>query len=189
MRDEIRKSLYDKAEKTLEFLGNKKNLDQIFDLAHSVHRCLDGGNKVLVCGNGGSAADAAHFAAEFTGRFKQGRRALPVMPITEPAYLTAIGNDFGIEELFSRQVEAFGQPGDLLICLSTSGMSINVNRAARVAFKQGMDVIALSGRGGGFLAEEVPLTLVCDGDDSATIQEIQMSVLHTLVEVVEKRFV
>lgn len=186
----IKSSMLRKALDYTFFLNKQENCAKIKNMADILIHCLNGGNKVLVCGNGGSAADGAHFAAELTGRFRQDRKSYPAIAFTDPAYLTAVANDYGYAEVFGRQVEAFGKPGDVLVCLSTSGMSMSVTKAAMVAQGLNVDVIALTGNayGGGGLAQEVPpaLTIIVDSQDTASIQEIHMSILHTLVEVIEK---
>ncbi len=143
--------------------------------------------KALVCGNGGSMADAMHFAEECSGRFLRERRPYPALALSDPAHLSCVANDYGYDAVFARQVEALGQPGDLLILLTTSGNSPNLLRAAESAQKQGVVTLGLLGRGGG------PLRALCDhailvpGERSDRIQEVQMLILHALVEAVELR--
>ncbi len=148
---------------------------------------LRAGHKVLVCGNGGSAADAQHFACELVGRFKlPGRAALPVLALTaDTAVLTCVGNDFSFDEVFSRQVEAFAWSGDLLLAISTSGRSPNVLRALRAARGAGAATVALTGGDGGPLAAEADLAIVAPADDTARIQECHITAIHAICELVE----
>ena len=146
---------------------------------------FEGGNKVLICGNGGSLADAVHFAEELTGRFRADRRALPAIAIAEPGHLTCVANDYGFEQVFSRGVEAFGAAGDVLIVLSTSGNSANIVRAVGAAKAKGMGTVALLGKDGGHVASTCDLEIIAPGNTSDRIQELHMLVLHILVERVE----
>lgn len=146
---------------------------------------LRSGSKVLACGNGGSLCDAAHFAEEFTGRFRNDRRPLPVLALTDPAHMSCVANDFGFEHVFSRMVEAFAQPGDLLVVLSTSGNSPNLLRAADSAKSSRARVLGFLGRGGGALLERCDVAVVAPGETSDRIQEIHMLALHALIEGVE----
>jgi D-inositol-3-phosphate glycosyltransferase len=160
----------------------------ILTAAEMIAECFDTGGKLLVCGNGGSAADAQHFAAEFVGRFKrEGRAALPVLALNaETAFLTAWSNDYGYEQVFARQVEAFGRAGDLLVGISTSGRSRNLLAAFDRARQQGVRTLAVLGRDGGALRESADLALVVPADETQHIQEAQMVVLHLLCELVEE---
>ena len=161
----------------------------IQDAAERLYDCFARGGKVLACGNGGSAADAQHFVGEFVGRFKlDGRMALPALAITADAsVLTAWANDVGFDDVFARQVEAFGRPGDVLVAISTSGTSPNVTAALRAARARGLDTIALLGRGGGDARALADVPILIPSTDTARIQEVQMLVLHLLCELVETR--
>ena len=151
---------------------------------------LDGGHKVLLFGNGGSAADSQHIAAELVGRFRPKRRALPAIALTtDTSNLTALGNDFGYDTIFERQVEALGLPGDVAVGISTSGNSPNVLAAVRLARKMGLKTIALTGRGGGPLAGLVDLAIVIPSDSTQRIQEAHITVGHILCELIEQHFV
>lgn len=152
-------------------------------------RALRRGNKLLICGNGGSAADAQHFAAELTGRFEQDRQGLPCIALTtDTSALTSIANDYGYEQIFSRQVTALARAGDLLLALSTSGNSPNVLKAVEAAHAQGVEVIALTGRGGGKIAASLrasDIELRVAGDSTARIQETHILFLHCLCDAVD----
>lgn len=143
------------------------------------------GHKVLICGNGGSACDAMHFAEELTGRFRNDRPPLPAISCSDVGHITCTANDFGFESVFSRWVEALGQKGDVLILLSTSGNSPNILNAAKAAEVRGVTTVALLGQEGGKLRGGCDHELVVPGATSDRIQELHMLILHTLVECVE----
>lgn len=160
-------------------------LQQADDLAERLRR----GCKILVCGNGGSAADAQHFAAELTGRYVKERRPLAGIALTtDTSALTAIGNDYGYEQVFSRQVEALGRPGDVLVGISTSGNSPNVLRAVASAKGLGMHTIGILGRDGGTLKEAVHDALIVPSRITARIQEIHEMVFHFWCEAIDEHF-
>lgn len=148
---------------------------------------LGGGNKLLVMGNGGSAADAQHFAAEIVGRFKLERRALPAVALTtDSSILTAVGNDYGFQCIFSRQVEALAQAGDVVVGISTSGNSPNVKLALEAAAANGCRTVALLGRDGGTIREIAELSLVVPSFDTPRIQEGHGTIIHIVCDLVEK---
>ncbi len=152
---------------------------------------LKAGGKILACGNGGSAADAQHFAAELVNRFEINRRGLPAIALTHDAsVITSIANDMSFDDVFARQVEALGRPGDMLLAISTSGGSPNVLRAAAAAGRLGMTVVALTGRDGGTLAAlpEVTLTLNIAHDSTPRIQEMHITCLHILCSLIDREF-
>ena len=159
--------------------------------ANAITACFARGGKVMVCGNGGSAADAQHFAAEFVGRFNHpGRKALPVLALNaDTAFLTAWANDVEYDQIFARQVEAFGHPGDLLIGISTSGRSKNLVEAFKAARSLGMGTIALLGGDGGALLPLTHISIVVPSANTQRIQEMHIMILHLLCELVEERFV
>lgn len=147
---------------------------------------LAAGGKLLLIGNGGSAADCQHLAAEFTGRFRQERRALPALALTtDTSALSCIGNDYGFEQVFSRQVEALARPGDCLLAISTSGRSPNVLRALLKARELGVSRLGLSGRDGGDMAPLCDLCIVVPHHDTARIQEAHIFIGHSWCEMVE----
>lgn len=148
-------------------------------------RAFASGNKVLICGNGGSLCDAIHFAEELTGRFRADRRPLPALALADPGHITCTANDYGFEHIFSRGVEAFGAAGDVLIVLSTSGNSPNILRAVDAAKNKGLTTIALLGKSGGELKGRCDLELIVPGATSDRIQELHMLILHTVVEGIE----
>ena len=149
----------------------------------AMHGCLRAGGKILACGNGGSAADAQHLAAELVGRFREERQALAVIALTaDTALLTALGNDYGYQRVFARQVEALAQRGDVLLAFSTSGNSANVVEAAHTARRLGCTVIGFTGAGGGELARHADVLLKAPSSTVARIQEIHTLCIHVLCE-------
>ncbi len=158
----------------------------IAEAARVTAEALANGNKVLVMGNGGSAADAQHLAAELVGRFLRERRALPAIALTtDTSILTAVGNDYGFDQVFSRQVEALAQPGDVVIGISTSGNSANVLAALVSARAAGCRTIGLLGRDGGSIAGQVDLSLVIPTQETPHIQEAHVTIIHVLCDLVE----
>lgn len=163
--------------------------EPLFSAAEKISACLKGGGKVLACGNGGSAADAQHFAGELVNRFEMNRPGLAAIALTHDAsVITSIANDLSFEEVFSRQVEALGRPGDLLLALSTSGTSPNVLAAADAAAKTGMQTIALTGRDGGRLGshDNVCVHIHIPHDSTPRIQEMHITCLHLICTLVDE---
>lgn len=161
--------------------------ERMLEAAQRCSTALAAGNKVLLCGNGGSAADAQHIAAELIGRFIDDRRSLPAVALTtDTSALTAIANDYGYEQVFSRQIEGLAVPGDVLIAISTSGNSANVNRAAVSARERQCEVIGLSGKSGGALAALCDTALVVPSDITARIQESHILIGHILCDLIEQ---
>lgn len=169
------------------FANTPGNVSGMESAIEEIADCFEGGWKVLACGNGGSACDAMHFAEEFTGKFRKPRRALPVIPLTDAAFLTCVGNDFGFEDVFARGVEAYGKPGDVLVAISTSGNSENVIRAVTAAKRAGVRVVTLLGKDGGKLLGMGDFSILVPSESSERIQEVHMLVLHMIVEGVERR--
>jgi D-sedoheptulose 7-phosphate isomerase len=158
----------------------------IADAAALVAAALTGGSKVLLFGNGGSASDAQHIAAEWVGRFVANRRALPAIALTaNSSELTSIGNDFGFEHVFARGIEAHGVRGDVAIALSTSGNSPNVLAAVATARARGLRTIGLTGKSGGALASQVDLVVRVPSDETPRIQEAHIAICHAICEVVD----
>jgi phosphoheptose isomerase len=181
----------DAANETIRLMRNvsedESTLAKIEEISDWIARTFEDGGKVLICGNGGSGCDAAHFAEEFTGRFKKDRRALPVIALMDPAHITCVANDFGYHAIFSRSVEAFGKKGDVLIGLSTSGNSSNVKKAIVAANDLAMTTIALLGRDGGETKGLSQYEIIVPGLFSDRIQEVHMFVLDMVTELVERR--
>lgn len=152
-------------------------------------KCLQNGNKLLVMGNGGSAADAQHLAAELVGRFVTERRALPAIALTtDSSILTAVGNDYGFDEIFQRQIQALAQPGDLVLGISTSGNSVNVQKGLEAAKQSGCISIGLLGSGGGKIAPLVDHNLTVPSKITSHVQEAHVVMIHLLCLMVDKAF-
>ena len=159
----------------------------IADIAEAVAGALRSGGTLVLCGNGGSAAQCQHVAAELTGRFKLERRGLRAIALTtDTSALTALANDYGFENVFARQVEALGRPGDVLMGLSTSGGSENVVKAFEKAEEIGVTTVALVGPKGGVLADAADLCLAAPGDTTANVQECHIAALHVVCDIVER---
>lgn len=157
-------------------------------IADRFEAALRGGGTLFFAGNGGSAADAQHIAAEYIVRFQHSRHPLRALALTtDTSLLTAAANDMGFDEVFARQVEAHARPGDVLVLHSTSGESPNVVRAAQAAKARGVTVVALLGKGGGAVRELADVALVVPSDDTARIQEIHLALEHVICELVEER--
>jgi D-sedoheptulose 7-phosphate isomerase len=181
---EILRSAILAAKETLQSLAQLET--QIAKAADTIASCLTSGNKLLVCGNGGSAADAADFCTELACRFDQDRRPYPALNLSQGgSLLTATGNDYGFEEIFARQVRAFGKSGDVLVAISTSGKSKNVRRALEQAKQSQLKTIALLGRNGGSSAGIADVDLVVPGNSTARIQEAHKFILHVICETLE----
>ena len=155
-------------------------------IAEELAEAFTNGNKVLICGNGGSNCDALHFAEEFTGRFRKERRALPAIAISDSSHITCVGNDYGFDYIFSKGVEAYGKEGDMFIGISTSGNSGNVIKAVEKAKELGMKTVALLGKDGGKLKGMCDHEFIIPGETSDRIQEIHMMILHIIIEGVER---
>ncbi len=161
--------------------------EEIARAAQLIIDSMRDGGKLALCGNGGSAADAQHIAAEMVGRFQMERRPLPAIALTtDTSVLTGIGNDYGFSDVFSKQVEALLVAGDVLIALTTSGNSANCLEAVKAAREQGVTTIALTGAGGGEIARQVDLALIVPHEQTARIQEIHITIGHALCELVEE---
>ncbi len=167
------------------FRSDPKVLETMSQIVDAITECFKTDHNVLACGNGGSMADAMHFAEEFSGRFRLDRRPYGAIALSDPAHMSCVANDFGFDHVFSRQVEGLGKAEDLLVLLTTSGNSKNLVLAAQAAKSRKMKVIGLVGRGGGALASECDIVLEAPGEGSDRIQEIHMVALHIIIEAVE----
>src|SRR6266852_6831664 len=174
------------ASKTLQSIVDLES--QVTKAADLIADCLTNGKKVLACGNGGSAADAADFCTELACRFVEDRRPYPAMNLSQGGSLiTATGNDYGFEEIFARQVRAFGNSGDILIAISTSGKSKNIRRAIEEAGSRKLKTIALLGRDGGSVTGIADVDLIVKSDSTARIQEAHKFIFHVICEICEAR--
>ena len=187
LEQRIQQHFFDSAD--LKYAAAEILAKPIADAVGTLLGCITAGGKVLTCGNGGSAGDAQHFAAEFVGRFERERPGLAAISLsTDTSIITAIGNDYDFASIFSKQVQALGAPGDVLLAISTSGNSANVLKAVEAARAKEMTVIALTGNKGGRLAELLLDTdvLICvPHERTARIQEVHLLVLHCLCDAVD----
>jgi D-sedoheptulose 7-phosphate isomerase len=169
------------------FLAEPANLAAIARAAELIAASLQAGGKVLTCGNGGSLCDAQHFAEELSGRYRQNRRALAAIALTEASHMTCVANDFGFDFVFSRFVEALGRPGDVLLAISTSGNSPNILNAAQAAREAGLRVVSLTGKDGGQLAalSDVEIRVPHFGY-ADRIQEVHIKAIHIMILLIEK---
>jgi D-sedoheptulose 7-phosphate isomerase len=186
--EDLIKAELSSAAAVLEIFRNEPAvISSISEAAALFSDALRNGNKAISCGNGGSMCDAMHFAEELTGRYRENRRGLAAISISDPSHMTCVGNDFGFDAVFSRYIEAVGRAGDVLLAISTSGNSLNILAAAEQARAQGIKVVALTGKGGGKLKglADVVVNVAHDGY-ADRIQEIHIKVIHILILLIEK---
>jgi len=188
-KEQIIRKHFDEAASVLQtFMAQAENLKKIENAGDLLVGAFKKGNKVISCGNGGSMCDAMHFAEELSGKYRNDRPSLPAISISDPSYITCTGNDYGFDFIFSRFVEGFGNDGDVLLAISTSGNSGNVIKAAEAAKKKGMKVIALTGKDGGKLAALCDLEIRAPHANFADrIQEIHIKIIHTLIDYTEQQ--
>lgn len=187
MQETIRKIFNDSIEVKRQAL--ERNSKQLEDAARMIVRSLQKGGKVVLFGNGGSAADSQHIAAEFIGRFQKERKSLAAIALsTDTSIITALGNDYSFDIIFSRQIEGLGQTQDVAIGLSTSGNSKNVIEALKAAKKIGMATISLTGNDGGQIAKLTDISIVVPAKNTARVQESHICMAHIICELVEENF-
>ena len=169
------------------FLSNADSLIKIEQAATMMVSAVKAGGKIISCGNGGSHCDAMHFAEELTGKFREPRKAIPALCISDASHITCVGNDYGFDFIFSRYLEALGNKGDVLLAISTSGNSKNVIQAAATAKEKGMKIVALTGKDGGKLGPlaDVEIRVPYNGF-ADRIQEVHIKVIHILILLIEK---
>lgn len=183
----VTKAAFLDAQRVLDtFIQSDANLELVTRLAEKTASTIRSGNKIISCGNGGSMCDAMHFAEELTGRFRNDRASLPAIAISDPSHITCTGNDYGFDSIFSRYVEGLGNPGDMLLGISTSGNSDNIIKAVQAAKEKGMFTVGLLGKDGGNLKDLVDLAIIIPGRTSDRIQELHIKIIHVTIEVVEK---
>ncbi|KYG81505.1 phosphoheptose isomerase [Roseivirga ehrenbergii] len=183
----IKQELQEAAKVLENFLDNEQNIEAIEKAAQAFVDTINNDGKIFSCGNGGSHCDAMHFAEELTGRYRENRRALPAIAISDPSHISCVSNDFGYESIFSRYIEGLGREGDAVLAISTSGNSKNILRAATVAKQRKMKVIALTGKNGGELAELADVEIrVPHMGYADRVQEIHIKVIHILIQLIEK---
>ncbi len=177
---------FEEAMKVLKEFSVEENFTKITKAGSLIVEALHNGGKVMSCGNGGSMSDAMHFAEELTGRYRNDRKAIPALAISDPSYMSCVSNDYGYDFVFSRFLEAFGNSNDVLVAISTSGNSVNVLNAITVARSKGMKIIGLTGKDGGKMAG------LCDEEIRAPYskfadraQEIHIKVIHSLIDYIE----
>ena len=183
----------ERVKKSLKISGDLKHQvaetlsGEILKAAHTIRGCLSNGGKLLLMGNGGSAADSQHIAAELIGRFKKERKPIPALALTvDSSSLTALGNDYGFDTIFSRQVEALATPKDAVVGISTSGNSKNVILALNLARKIGSKTIGFMGNDGGNMKDCVDIGIIVPSNDTARIQEVHITVGHIICEIIER---
>ncbi|MCZ6899241.1 MAG: D-sedoheptulose 7-phosphate isomerase [Bacteroidetes bacterium] len=183
----IKKELQEASKVLSDFLSKEENLQKIQQGAQLMANAINQGGKIISCGNGGSFCDAMHFAEELSGLFREQRPPIPAVAISDPSHITCTANDYGFGHIFSRYIEAFGNKGDVLLAISTSGNSANILNATLAAKKRGMTVIALTGRDGGKLAKSADLEIrVAHQGYSDRIQEVHIKIIHSLIFLIEK---
>lgn len=184
----ISAELQQAAEVLQKFISDPANLQQIEKASNAIAESIRQGGKVISCGNGGSHCDAMHFAEELTGKYREPRKAIPAICISDPSHISCVSNDYGYEFVFSRYLEALGNKGDVLLGISTSGNSANIIRAAETAREKGMKVIILSGKDGGKLAPLADIELrVPHYGYADRIQEVHIKIIHILMLLIEKQ--
>ena len=187
MNQHIRQHFQESAQ--LKLQAAEQLAEPIAQAVEIMFTALSNGNKILACGNGGSAADCQHFAAELVGRFERERLPLPALALTtDTSILTAVGNDYGFKDVYAKQVQAFGQSGDVLLALSTSGNSANVVAAIESAVERDMRIIALTGKGGGVIGElmsDADVHICVPHDRTARIQEVHALTIHILCDGID----
>lgn len=179
---------YSQARETLDkFFLDTANQDKLLKAVDLFASSFEKNGRVFSCGNGGSMCDSLHFAEELTGRYRKDRRPLPATGISEAGHITCIANDFGFEHIFSRFVEAWGNKGDVLLAISTSGNSPNVIKAVEVALSKGMHVVGLLGKDGGKLKDMVTVPIIVPCPITDRVQEVHIKIIHIFIEGIERR--
>ena len=187
MREIIKQRINDSIEVKKGLLENESLLENLECLTHEIKKAIRKGHKLVLCGNGGSASDALHFAGEIVGRFIRERDAWPAVVLNaDVATMTAIGNDYGYDDVFSRQAQAHCQEGDVFIGISTSGNSENVRRALEMAKSKGCKTAALLGKDGGIIGKIAAIPLIVPCNTTARVQESHILLIHIMCELVER---
>jgi len=183
MKNNIEKSFLDSGEN----IKKSANLSEMVEKAiKEIINCLERGNKIIIFGNGGSAADAQHIAAEFISKFKKNRKSLPAIALTtDTSILTSIGNDFSFDHIFSRQCEALVSEGDVVLGISTSGNSVNVKNGITTSMEKKAKTIALLGNNGGIIKEYVDIPIIVEDSSTSNIQEVHRVIYHIICEFIE----
>lgn len=186
MQNFVKKQIEESIEVKKNILENENYINKIIEISNLIINAYKKGNKVMICGNGGSAADSQHIAAEFVSKFRKDRKALPAIAMnTNTSTLTSIGNDYEYNRIFERQVEAFGKEGDVLIGISTSGGSKNISRAFMQAKQIGMTSVALLGKDGGENKNYADISFIVPSNDTPRVQESHIMIGHIICDIVE----
>ncbi len=167
-------------------INNESFIESGAQLSVAMIECLKNGGTLFTCGNGGSHTQAMHFAEEWTGRFRKNRKPVASLALGDSSHVTCVGNDFGFDQIFSRQLEALGRKGDMVLLFTTSGQSPNLVEAAKVAKTKGIKCIGILGRDGGVLKNMVDLAIIVPAQSSDRIQEIHLKILHIAIESTER---
>ena len=171
-------------------LKSKILVGDIIKVANIILNCLENGNKIIVMGNGGSAADAQHFVAELVGRYKIERKALPAISLTtDTSIITAIGNDYSFDQIFARQCESLVNRNDVIIAISTSGNSENIIQGIRSSKQKGGIIVGLTGNSGGKIKEQTDISIIIPSNQTPRIQESHRVIMHILCEIIDEKFV
>ncbi len=187
MKAIIEANLSEAREVLSEFISTPASIEAVVSGAQILTDAIRRGKKIISCGNGGSMADAMHFAEELSGQFRKKRKALPAICISDPSHITCVANDFGFDEVFSRYIEGTGQEGDALLVISTTGNSMNLIKAVETAKEKKMKVVGLTGKTGGLLAGMVDAEIRVKGRKySDRIQEMHVKIIHILVQLIEQ---
>jgi D-sedoheptulose 7-phosphate isomerase len=186
MIEKIKQNFIEAQQVLADFINNEYNWVAFEKAGNILVQAINNKNIIYSCGNGGSMCDAMHFAEELSGRFRDERKALPAISISDPSHITCAANDYGFEYIFSRYIEGLGRTDDVLLAISTSGNSKNVVKAALVAKEKGMKIIALTGKNGGELAKIADVELrVPNTAYSDRVQEIHIKIIHSLIHYIE----
>ena len=184
----IEKELQEAHQVLSNFMADPKLIETVAEMAHLMSQVIENGGKIITCGNGGSHCDAMHFAEELTGRYRNDRKSLPAIAISDAAHLTCVGNDYGFDAIFSRFIEGMGNNGDVLLAISTSGNSMNIVNAVRAAKEKNIKTIVLAGKDGGKLTDMADIVLIVPHFGFADrIQEIHIKIIHILILLIEQK--
>jgi len=182
----IKKNFIEAQQVLNQFIQDEKNWVAFEKAGNLMVNAIKQGHIIFSCGNGGSMCDAMHFAEELSGRFRNDRPSLPAVAISDASHITCVGNDYGFDHIFSRYIQGIGKPGDVLLAISTSGNSKNINNAAKAAKEKGMHVVALTGKTGGELASIANVELRAPKSEfSDRVQEIHIKIIHSLIHYIE----
>lgn len=187
---ELIKNNFTEAKQILDqFINNDENLKNIEEAGKILVSSFQKGGKAISCGNGGSMCDAMHFAEELTGRFRENRKAIPAVSISDSSHISCVGNDYGYDEIFARYIDSLGKKEDVLLAISTSGNSSNIIKAVKVAKEKGMKIIGLTGKSGGELSKICDIEIKAPYSEySDRAQEIHIKVIHSLIHYIEEHF-